>query len=330
MSESVLILPQYSLPSPVAKDGKSLVDNTPYYSRTKSLIELLEDVGVIYFDSTTNMYGYKPFIQAQQESIPNKMIGKMLGYTAEGIVVRECNNDPTKNVKWANLARFWREDTRDVFSWVKKIFWYPLLKNPNNYHAIGTGFAKTKKNNPEFFDSQSDRDICWIDNARKAKELLIPKNIINSKRKNAGIQIKVSFSSNGSYVTNYFKRKPYFNLYPVVYFDLGNDFNKVRNKLLNLCPDVVKENSLFSQNVEFSEGLSKYDVVEMMLIRGRDIEPSLHDELLYYKSIFERLVSNGLSLFELTDDKVIFGLIADFLGNSVIRDSSILTIAYDR
>lgn len=330
MLDSVLILPENNLRSSVADNGKHLIDNTPYYSRTKRLIELLEDVGVIYFDSRTNMYSYTPFLEGDRQGGRTRMVAKMLGYTAEGIVVRECNSDLSKNVKWANIARLLREDRNQLSNLIKKVFWYPFLQNPDNYHAIGTGLARTSTENPSWYSKQSDRDICWIDSATRAKELLIPKNITSGKRKNAGIQLKVSSSQDGRYVTDYFKRKPYFTLYPVVYFDLGNDFYRVRENLLNFSSFQVESNSLFSRNVEFSEDFSRGDIVDMMLLRGRDIDASLHDELLYYKSVFNNLASGGISLFDLTDDKVIFGLITDFLGKNVVQDSSILTIPYSR
>ncbi|MEG4210471.1 hypothetical protein [Microcoleus sp. S13_B4] len=328
MLNSVLILPENNLKSLVADDGKHLIDNTPYYSRTNRLIELLEDVGVIYFDSTTTMYSYTPFIEGDRQNGRARMVAKMLGYTAEGIVVRECNSDSSKNAKWANIARLLREDKNQFSNLIKKIFWYPFQQNPDNYHAVGTGLAKTNTQNPSWYSRQSDRDICWIDSATKARELLVPKNITSGKRKNAGIQLKVSSSPYGRYVTDYFKRKPYFTLYPVVYFDLGNDFYQVRANLLNLTSFEVQSNSLFSSDVQFSEGLSRGDIVDMMLLRGRDIDASLHDELLYYQSIFNSLASGGISLFDLTDEKVIFGLITDFLGKNVVQDSSILTISY--
>ena len=147
------------------------------------------------------------------------MVAKMLGYTAEGIVVRECNSDPSKNTKWANIARLLREDYNQLSNLIKQIFWYPFLQNPNKYRAIGTGLAKTRNfKNTSWYGIQSDRDICWIDSARGAIELLTPENITAGKRKNAGIQLKVSSGRLGHYVTNYFKRKPYYELYPVVYF----------------------------------------------------------------------------------------------------------------
>ncbi|MEG4984740.1 hypothetical protein QUB08_03005 [Microcoleus sp. BR0-C5] len=326
-----LILPKDHIKESIADEGKQLID-IQLYKRTKDLIKLLEDVGIIYFDSTIDMYSYNPFIKGDHvKKRFSLMVSKMLGYTAEGIVVRECNSDLNKNAKWANIARFLKEEQNFFTNLVKKIFWYPLLQKPDEYRAIGTGFAKTFTENPTWYSYQSPRDICWIDNATRAIELLVPKNITAGKRKNAGIQIKVSSGRRGNYVTDYFKTKHFSTLYPVVYFDLGNDFNIVRNKLLSSSLYPVERYSIFSSDVQFLEGYSKNDVVDLMLHRGRDVDPSLHEELLYYKSVFTKLVSSDeINLLDLSDENVIFGLLTNFLGRNMVEDSSILTISYSR
>jgi hypothetical protein len=178
------------------------------------------------------------------------------------------------------------------------------------------------------FDSLSDRDICWVNKYNDAKELLTIDGIYRSKRKNAGIQLKVSCSKNGSYVTNYFKIKPYYKLYPVVYFDLGNDFHKVRDNLMNISPDDQKldSNSLFSNNVIYS-GWSRSDIIDIMLIRGKDIDPALQDELLYYKYLLEEVVSGKIDLYSLSDEKVIMSLVLQYVGQNAMNSSSVLTIS---
>lgn len=307
-----------------------LSDNNLYYARTKKLFNLLEDAEVICFDCRTNIYKFMPFMESDNPD-QKLIIGKMLGYTAEAMVVRECNSDVSKNAKWANIARLLREDKNPITNFVKKIFWYPFLQNPNNYHAIGTGLATTKNTQDlrGWYSRQSERDICWIDSATKVRELLVPKNITTGKLKNAGIQLKVSTKSDGRYVTQYFKNPSVHTLYPVVYFDLGGDFDKVKHKLLNLSASDVRTNSLFSDNVEFSEKISRSDIVEMMLCRGLDVDKSLHEELLYYKSIFHELASGKIKLRHLrNDDKVISGLIIDYAGKNAVCDSSLLTIPY--
>ncbi|MFM9267638.1 hypothetical protein [Tychonema sp. BBK16] len=361
---SLLIIPENNLISTVADKGKPLrdkiadsrnkkitekyvqlslfdfdnqqrliSDNNQYYTHIKNFIELLENVNVIYFDFRTNIYEFSRFIKP--DNLDRRLrIPIMLGYIAEGMVVRECNSDVSKNAKWANIARLIREDTEDtnlITSLVKKFFWYPFLQNPNHYHAIGTGLAITKNTQDlrKWHLPSSKRDICWVDSATKVKELLIPKNIIRGKLEYAGIQVKVSTMSNGWYVTNHFKTECVYDLYPVVYFDLGGDFLKVRHNLLNLSVSDVSIDSLFSSNVEFSEKISRSDIVDMMLHRGRDVDASLHDELLYYKSIFHRLESGKITLMNLiNDDKLISCLSIDYATKNAVCDSSLLTIPY--
>ncbi|MEG5139715.1 MULTISPECIES: hypothetical protein [unclassified Microcoleus] len=310
---------------------KSLIDNKLYYTQTENFINLLIDVEAIYFDRTTNSFQFQPFIECRNTTQKSVMISLLLGYTIEGMVVRECNSDVRKNAKWANIARFFREDKNTCISLLKQIFYHPFLETPNNYHAIGTGLATTK-NTPCFtgwYSRQSDRDICWIDSATKVKELGVLNNITTGKLKNAGIQLKVSTNNNGSYVTQYFKNQSVHRLYPVVYFDLGDDFYKVKKNLLNLSASDVKTNSLFSDNVEFSEKFSRSDIVDMMLYRGRDVDKSLHDELLYYKYIFSKLAFGKIKLMDLiNNDKVIYGLTIDYAVKNVVCNSPLITIPY--
>ncbi|MBE9183979.1 hypothetical protein IQ270_04380 [Microcoleus sp. LEGE 07076] len=308
-----------------------LIDNNLYYTRTKKFIELLENVRAVYFDHRINSYKFNPFIECHNSFQKSGRIGNLLGYTIEGMVVRECNSDVSKNAKWANIARFIREDKNTLSSLVKKVFWYPFLQNPNNYNAIGTGLLSTKNNQAlgGWFDPQNPRDICWIDSATKVRELLVSNNITTGKRRDAGIQLKVSTMRDGYYVTKYFKNQSVHTLYPVVYFDLGDDFYKVKQNLLNLSASDVKANTLFSDNVEFKEKISRADIVDMMLYRGRDVDESLHEELLYYKSIFHKLAFGKISFWDLiNNDKVIYALIIDYVDKNVVCDSPLLTIPY--
>lgn len=312
---------------------QSLIDKNLYYTQTKNIVNLLENVGVLYFDYNTNDYKFDAFVGTDNTNQKLRTIGKLLGYTAEGMVVRECNSDISKNAKWANIARLlreYREDINPINKFVKNIFRYLVLQNPNNYHAIGTGLATTKNTQSlrGWYSRHSARDICWIDSA-KVRELLVINNITKGKIRNAGIQLKVSTNKDGSYVTEYFKKQSVHSLYPVVYFDLGGDFYKVKQKLLNLSASDVNPNSLFSDDVEFSEKISRYDIVEMMLYRGLDVDKSLHQELLYYKYIFHKLAFGKIRLRDFIDnDKVIQGLIIDYAEKNVICNSPLITIPY--
>ncbi|MDM3858150.1 MAG: hypothetical protein PT120_25480 [Aphanizomenon gracile PMC649.10] len=237
-------------------------------------------------------------------------------------------NGYNENYTWANIARTLQEDSDPVIRFIKSIFYKPFLEDPDDYIAIGTGLIKTKNDYSHLYDHTSDRDICWVSKENDAKELLTIDGIYSSKTKNAGIQLKVSCANNGYYVTNYFKKKPYHQLYPVVYFDLGNDFNKVRDNLMNMrkYDEKVSPNSLFSHNVSF-DGWSRDEILDIMLIRGCYIDHRLHDQLLYYKDILEQVISGKIDLYDLGNKKIVMSLVLEYVGRNIKNSNSMLTIA---
>ncbi|MBD1903476.1 hypothetical protein NDI44_25955 [Trichocoleus sp. DQ-A3] len=313
MSDSVLILPS----SYVNKNNLNtkLIDDTPYYKRTLELVGLLLDVGAVVINPSTGIFEFTPFINSSIH--PNIFIGRLLGYIAEGIVVRACNESLSANRRWANIARVLKQEPNYLINVFNKIFYESFLDNPDKYKAIGTGFAKTAKDRGHLYNPQSDRDICWIHGFDDAKELLSIKGIKLNKQRHAGLQLKVSIKQNAWYVVNYFCAKPYFKLYPVVYFDLGNDFDYVRQQLLDIITSKnskkkVSENSILNPNIVFN-GFSKDEIIQTMLIRGKDVHPSLHEELEFYRHTLEQLVSGKISLFDFNDDNVIISLMTEYL-----------------
>jgi hypothetical protein len=313
MSDSVLILPS-SYVSNNDLDTK-VIDDTPYYKRTQELVGLLLDVGAVVINKNTGIFEFTPFMTSPIH--PNIFIGRLLGYIAEGIVVRACYESVISNKKWANIARILKQEPISFTSVLKKIFYEPFLDNPDKYKAIGTGFARTAKDYKHLYYPQSDRDICWIHGFDDAKELLSIKGIELNKQRHAGLQLKVSIKENASYVVSYFCSKPYTKLYPVVYFDLGNDFDLVRQQLLNIRTGnntrrKVAKNSILSPDIIF-KNFSDDEIIQTMLIRGKDIDLILHEELQFYRHTLEQLVSGKISLFDFNDEQVIFSLITEYL-----------------
>ena len=156
--------------------------------------------------------------------------------------------------------------------------------------------------------------------------MLTVKGVKQSRQRYSGLQIKISCVSNAQYVTNYFRKKRFYALYPVVYFDLGNDFYKVRDNLINLDSSRVKPNTIFSNNVDYGN-YSRADIVDMMLIRGKDVDESLHEELLFYKHIFEKIISGKIDLYELANENILISLITDYVGHNIIRETPILNVS---
>jgi hypothetical protein len=318
MSNSFLILPNSYVKQ--HKLDPKYISDPHYYGRTKDLIVLLHDIGAVVLNPTTGSFEFNNFLSKGNDKT---LVARLLGYVAEGIVVRACNEDLKVNRRWANIARVLKLESNALVTIFKKIFYEPFLQNPDEYKAIGTGFAKTKTTYGHLYYPQSDRDICWVNGFDDAKQLLSIKGVILNKQTHAGLQIKVSCQNNGEYVTNYFCKKSYYNLYPVVYFDIGDDFSKVRDNLLNLRKGnstriTLHKNSILNPDIQFND-FTDLQIIDTMLIRGKNIEPSLHDELEYYKHILEKVVAGNIDLEDLNKDDIILSLVLEYLGRKNVE-----------
>lgn len=314
MSDSLLVLPS-SYVERNNIDKSKLIDDTPYYQRTQKLISLLLDIGAVIINPSTGLIEFNPFISSSVHI--NIFVGRLLGYIAEGVVVRACNESFNTNRLWANLARVLKEEKNIFLNAFKKIFYEPFLDNPNEYKAIGTGFAKTAKDYGHLYNPQSERDVCWIHRFDDARQLLSVKGVKLNKQRHAGLQLKVSINNNARYLVHYFCSKPYYQLYPVVYFDLGGDFYAVRKKLLDIVTDnsfgkKVAENSILNPNIVIDE-FNKIEIIDIMLKRGKDIDYSLHEELEFYQHTLKQLVLGKINLLDLNNDIVIISLITEYL-----------------
>lgn len=334
MSDSLLVLPS-SYVERNNIDKSKLIDDTPYYQRTQELISLLLDIGAVIMNSSTGLIEFKPFISSKVH--PNVFVGRLLGYIAEGIVVRACNESLKTNKLWANLARVLKQEKNIFLDGLKKIFYEPFfLEDPNEYKAIGIGFAKTAKDYGHLYNPLSDRDVCWIHGFDDAKQLLSVEGVKLNKQRHAGLQLKVSIDDKARYVVNYFCSKPYYQLYPVVYFDLGEDFYAVRKKLLDIVTDnsfgkKVAENSILNPNIVIDE-FKKTEIIDIMLKRGKDIDYDLHEELKFYQHILKQLVLGEINLFDLNNDSVIISLIIEYLAVKNVlnnqKQESILSLSF--
>lgn len=139
MSKSLIILPNFNR----FQDAKidKLIDTSPYYGQTKELIQLLLDIGVIVLNPNLIIFEFRTFFTNNKPRI----VALLLGYMAEGIVVRECNNDPNKNRDLANIDRTLKEDFNPMIKLIKNIFYKPFLENPEHYTAIAQDLLKHNK-----------------------------------------------------------------------------------------------------------------------------------------------------------------------------------------
>ena len=298
------------------------IDSTNYYGYVSRLLEMLRELGAITFDADNRLILSSFFTNNKPSAV-----SRLLGYAAEAIIVRECNQSLEKNRKWANYARRNRQERCPFKSVVKSIFYTPFLANPDDFIAVGTGFASTQNGNySKFYNPISDRDICWVSKGSTGRQLLTVEGVKQSRQRYSGLQVKVSCADNAQYVTNYFKKKKFYTLYPVVYFDLGNDFYKVRDNLINLDSSMVKPDTIFSNDVDYGN-YSRADIVDMMLIRGKYVDESMQEELLFYKHIFKKIISGKIDIHDLTNENVLISLITDYVGHNLIRETPILNVS---
>ncbi|UWM66570.1 hypothetical protein [Enterobacter sp. CP102] len=130
---------------------------------------------------------------------------RLMGSIAEALIVQECNNSQEVN---RELAKHARGGSR-------------ISDKADDYIAIATGSQITKLNYNHFYNpSDTQRDIIWIDKNNTEYQLSsISPGIPSSSAKPAGLQVKTSH--NYKYVTGSIKQYHY----PVIYFDLKNDWH---------------------------------------------------------------------------------------------------------
>lgn len=145
---------------------------------------------------------------------PHADATKLMGSIAEALIVQECNNSQEVN---RELAKHARGGSR-------------ISDKPDNYIAIATGSQITKLNYRHFYNpSDTQRDIIWVDKKNTEYQLSsITPGAPTTSTKPAGLQVKTSH--NYKYVTGSIK----FYHYPVVYFDLKNDWHYALSEIQNI------------------------------------------------------------------------------------------------
>ncbi|MBW4682643.1 MAG: hypothetical protein KME19_21495 [Microcoleus vaginatus WJT46-NPBG5] len=298
-----------------------LIDDKAYQDKANYLLKILLEIEAVRFDESNDRLVIANFYANNEKSVWPL---PMLGYVAEAIVVHECHSNATKNERWSKCARKIKHNiptdfsNSNVYKNNNSLFETPIIYEPlssaslKDYIAIGTGLPTTKTNYPGIYNHRSDRDICWVNKRyNDVKQLSDIEARERAEQNFASIQLKVSCGKRGDYVTNYFKEKPCNRLYPVVYFDLGNDFDQVRRNLININSE--KEDTLFYNN---NENYSRVELVDMMLIRGKSIDPDLHEELLFYKHLLNQIFRGKYSFYELKDENILMSLISEYVNHN--------------
>ena len=323
-SETLIIIPNAGS---IDDTNYNYISGINYSRRGSELLSLLQGIGAVEFDRE-NKFIFSNFYVNGSDG--KKTVYRLLGYIAEGIIVRECNDDLDINRKWADYARrMWKFDSdNSLLSSISYEELYP--EDPDKYIAVGTGFSSTRYGVHKWaYNSTNCRDICWIHEDNDGRQLMTIDDLHIVNQRFAGLQVKVSSSSSGTYVTNYFKNKTYHELYPVVYFDLGEDFHVTRDKIYNLGSYEVKPQTIFSDDVNFQgySRLSRDEILEMMLVQGKYIAPEIHDELMWHKYTLTKVINENISLDQLMDGDILTALIIEYITKSIEYQSPIILVS---
>ncbi|MTJ54917.1 hypothetical protein FJR38_20745 [Anabaena sp. UHCC 0253] len=259
----------------------------------EELLDLLaNDLGIVKVDHEKLKLQYVKPGQRGDGNVHQEVMN-LLGRLAEALIVRRCNKDIKRNRLWASYARRGRQ-----------------VESLDEYIAVGTGLVSTKHNsiyNTKYNPSDTQRDIIWVKKDDPMKELQMGK-----KHKGGypvGLQIKVSRNKNT--VFNSLVKRTYG--VPVIYFDLNRDFPQVADKLL-------QENLRWDEEMKWRTGVD--------FIRGRDIDPELHDTLLHFYPLIELLFRGKLDLGDLLQEipEVETALTSRFIETTETKEVEILTL----
>jgi hypothetical protein len=185
---------------------------------------------------------------------------RLIGNLAEALVVEYCNKYPDVNRTLARYARLG----------VKKTIFL------DNYIAIGTGSKVTQSRYPLHYQPQdTQRDIIWVDKNDSSNQLACI-GASRSSVKPAGLQVKASHNCKYvlSSISDYY--------YPILYFDLKDDWGIAKDAAKRTNPDAIlihpdeimreiKEHlkGYFSVVIDIIEGeISIRDVIQESMYNG--------------------------------------------------------------
>ena len=304
----------------------------------------LYDIGAIVLNQEKlGFHGF--YINNVSERIERK-VARLLGLIAEGLIVRDCHQNKINNKKWLTYAQkivIENESQKIIGKFVSLLSISDFQVNPDEYIAVGTGFHHTRLcyRSSHLYDTSSKRDVLWIHkNDPNCKQLLAyyPKNTA-TRELFAGLQIKVSCDDRGRYFKFFLKNL--LSCYPIVYFDLGGDFEKMKDEIfkyyfININKEIIKDGNKclihapnyryprynLKKTMEPKELFMEADPIdlEQHLVRGKDISPEIHEKLLEYKNILTKVFLKNMDLERLdsetiNDLKVAFGI--EYINNQI-------------
>jgi hypothetical protein len=315
---------------------------------SSNFLSFLYEIGAVTLEK--EKLGFSSFyLNNPKESISGK-VARLLGLVAEGLIVYDCHSDINKNRRWVNYARRLEFESLNLDGLAYNTIsdneindnFYNYIDNPDDYLAVGTGFHITSLY-PEtrwLYDTTSSRDLCWIHKTDATYKQLPTLGTNKYKTRNifAGLQIKTSCSNTGQYIKKILKDLKKGLLifdYPIVYFDLGNDFSIIRDEILCSNSNLAFLPFDFVSHRWSSEGVkiffleNKKLLLEQSFVRGRDIAPELHEALLYYREILTRVFTRELKIEEL-DSEILadlrVALSLDYASQNLASPSPIMTL----
>lgn len=204
-------------------------------------------------------------IVTSEEDVRTRVM-QLLGRIAEALIVRSCNSEVNANRRWGQIARRGANPHRTL----------------DQYIAIGTGLETTRRNYlSKFQPNDTQRDVIWVHHKLIRRELEM---LVSGQRAGyaAGLQLKVSMDGFRYIYSTDIRRAKY--EVPLVYFDLCNDYFKLTN-------------AIYREDRQFEPGVD--------LVRGKDIDPAIHDRLCSYWWLTEKLVRGQMTIDELVSDELL-------------------------
>ena len=222
----------------------------------EELFDILhDDLGYIPFDDK-NFISLCKHIKKNHK---NQIIMQNLGRIAESVIVRRCAKDEKINQKWMEIASSRRRVQPDI---------------ARKFKAVGTGLKLTRDINKFVYNpNDTQKDIIWV-NKEDARFMVNGSSSVAGNE--AGIQVKVS-KDGLMYIYPDIINTRY--EVPLVYFDLNNDYRLV----------FIKAHNWFWQRNKVA--LNK---LPCFFIRGGDIDPDAHKEIMNYTEIINALIKGKL------------------------------------
>lgn len=216
---------------------------------------LKDDLDLIRYDNIENRF-FPRFLTYTSEHDVEQHCMQLLGKIAEALIVKACHRSVDENRSWARYARRGQNKVPSLDSFI----------------AVGTGLHSTFNSEyaTKYNPNDTQRDILWVNKHTVSDQLMMITSQNKSSGNPAGLQIKVSRDGFNYIYAKDIARAKY--EVPLVYFDLGNDFQ-------NLANAIYRED----KNIDIG-----YD-----FIRGADINIDIHEQLYSYYFLLKNVLQGA-------------------------------------